>query len=256
MRQTIFTCLLLIVTLGLQAQDDFACWAKVYPSKVKGIVVLEYRVGFNEGNVKLIGELPGKIGIIGTSSLTKGKQELMSYRYCYTIPDSTHFWVPSANLMNNGSIICAMQGFWVATDTLDWDYMKDMDEPGAFTCEPTDFTKLYTKPDFKWIAGIKPEITITAKSKVALYDTVHVTVSSNFPLDELVDKIPIVNLERYGNGGSQSKFTNKDGAVSSWFFSETIILYAGTKGTALVEPFDFQYLGKIIKVPGVKIKVK
>lgn len=256
MKHTLIASILMLVALGVQAQNDKACSARAYPSKVKGTVVLEYWVGANEGELTLIGGKPKGTGTWGSSSTIKDGVTLKAYKYCYAIPDSSHFWVPSAMLLKDGITLCSIDGHWVAVDTLDWDYMNGRDSLGDFTCEPIDYKKLYAQPDFAWVDGVEPEITLTVKNKVAQYDTVHLTIEANFPLDDLMDKLRIVNLMVQGIPGSKSKYTTKDGNVSGWFYSRTLVLYAGTRGVAMIEPFEYTYLGKTIKIKGAKVKVK
>ena len=244
------------MVIGLNAQENDACTVRAYPSKVRGQMVLEYAVGTTEGHFSMVGEVKGEIGMRGLTSTMKDGLKIQTYRYCYTIPDSTHFWVPSGKVEKDGAVNCTINGYWVAVDTLDWSYTDNDEEIYTFNCVPTDWKKLAQIPEFEWIAGIEPEIDIMVSKKVALGDTMHITIESNFPLDEVLRRLRLKNLLSYGYGKSESSVNRKEEKISGWHYSETIIVYAAMRGTALVEPMEFEYLGKTIKVPGIKIKIK
>lgn len=261
MKNIIAIMVLWALALNLQAQDDaYTCWVKAYPGSEKGTVVLEYRLGANKGTLDLQDTTERLMGMRGSTTTPKDGKTLKTQYYCYTIPDTSHFWVPSAQLMDNGQVVCNMQGFWVAVDTLQWGAMPDDSLPysalSKFNCAPPKLSD-YTMPTFEWLAGVEPVATIIVGKKVAMGDTLHVTITSNFPSKEILSRMRLRNLERYRTLSSKSSFTQKEeGVVTGRSYTEVIVLRATFKGEASIEVPDFEYLGKKITVRPVKIKVK
>ncbi len=210
-----------------------------------------YYVGSKEGTFHLEKVPSLESGTKSMRTTMQNGQKLMTYSFCMVI-DSIHFKVPDGYMIANSDTICRMEGFWIATDTLTWNDSMPDDKGDRVNCKHTD-TDL---PEFKWGAGVEPQVTVILGKKGTVGDTLHLTIISNFPAKKILSRMRLTNLAIHTIQNSTAKTMRHEDKTTAWFYSETIVVKPTFPGEASFERLEFEYLGRKIVIPRVKVKVK